>query len=43
MIKIEARLEDLAGFNFNRLFDNDLTQPVKKDQQRIVTKTFRVN
>ena len=42
-IKIEARLEDLAGNNLNRLFDNDLTQPVKKDQQKIFVKKFRVN
>jgi len=42
IINIEARLEDLAGNNLNRLFDKDLTQPNKNDQQKIFVKKFRV-
>lgn len=41
-INIEARLEDLAGNNLNRLFDRDLTKPNKSDQQKVFTKKFRV-
>lgn len=41
-INIEARLEDLAGNNLNRLFDRDLTQPGSNDQQKVFTKKFRV-
>lgn len=43
VIKFEARLEDLAGNNLNRLFDKDLTRPDKHEQQKIFTKKFRVN
>ncbi len=37
-INIEARLEDLAGNNLNRLFDKDLTQPNRNEQQKIFIK-----
>lgn len=40
-IEIESRLEDLAGNNLNRLFDNDLTQTTNKEQKSIFTKKFR--
>ena len=42
LIRIETRLEDLAGNNLNRLFDRDITQPTTNNQATIFTKKFRV-
>lgn len=41
-LSIEARLEDLAGNNLNRLFDTDLMKPQKKNQLEIYTRSFEV-
>jgi hypothetical protein len=41
-VEVESRLEDLAGNNLNRLFDRDITQPEKKEQQEIYKKAFQV-
>ena len=41
-IEIESRLEDLAGNNLNRLFDNDLSKPQKKNPLDVYKKTFQV-
>lgn len=40
-LEIESRLEDLAGNNLNRLFDNDLTKNKKKSQD-VFVREFRV-
>ena len=40
-LAIEARLEDLAGNNLNRLFDADLTQKAHK-QQEIFNRSFEI-
>ncbi len=42
VIEIESRLENLAGNNLNRLFDNDISQPSKNTQQKIYTRTFAI-
>jgi hypothetical protein len=43
LVKIEARLEDLAGNNLNRLFDTDITRSGKSEKQTAFTRKFRVN
>lgn len=43
-LKIESRLEDLAGNNLNRLFETDVTTSSKKsDVKDVYTIQFRVN
>jgi hypothetical protein len=39
-IEIESRLEDLAGNNLDRLFDNDLSKEKKTSEQKIFKKKF---
>jgi hypothetical protein len=41
ILEIESRLEDLAGNNMNRLFDEDLTQK-KSGPKDVYTTTFEV-
>ena len=41
-LEIESRLEDLAGNNLNRLFDNDLTKNKKKSQD-VYVREFQVD
>ena len=41
-IKIEPRLEDLAGNNLNRLFDQDLSLQIKKIPKNIYTRSFYI-
>ena len=42
MIHVEARLEDLAGNNLNRLFDKDLSKADNDDPRKVYTIKFRV-
>jgi hypothetical protein len=41
-IEIESRLEDLAGNNLGRLFDQDLTRKSAGVQKKVYKKTFRI-
>ena len=41
-LQIEARLEDLAGNNLNRLFDNDMEVKSLKNEKTIFTKQFKI-
>jgi hypothetical protein len=41
-IEIEARLEDLAGNNLNRLFDRDITNKNNSQEKQIYKRTFIV-
>lgn len=41
-VEIESRLEDLAGNNLNRLFDNDITMQSKKPERKVYTTIFSV-
>lgn len=40
-LRVESRLEDLAGNNLNHLFDNDLTKPQKTPQQ-VYKRSFQI-
>ena len=42
-IKVESRLEDLAGNNLSRLFDEDLARSGSREEKTFFTKKFRVN
>lgn len=42
-IIIESRLEDLAGNNLNRLFDNDLNKKIDDDSSELKRLQFKVN
>ena len=41
-IEIESRLEDLAGNNLNRLFDNDLAHQTQTHEQKIFKRPFHI-
>jgi hypothetical protein len=41
-IEVESRLEDFAGNNLNRLFDNDLTKQGQALEQKVFKKQFHV-
>jgi len=41
-LEIEGRLEDLAGNNLNRLFDNDITVQHKVENKKVYTRTFTI-
>lgn len=41
-IEIESRLEDLAGNNLNRLFDNDITRQTTIVQRGIYSRSFTI-
>lgn len=41
-IEVEARLEDLAGNNLNRLFDRDISRSQKTNEQEIYTRQFSI-
>jgi hypothetical protein len=43
ILKFEARLEDLAGNNLNRLFDRDITIDKKARSNVVYTREFEVN
>jgi hypothetical protein len=41
-VEVEARLEDLAGNNLERLFDKDLSKPGKGEQKEVYKRSFHV-
>lgn len=41
-LEIEARLEDLAGNNLNRLFDKDLTKKTNKAHKEVYKRLFHI-
>jgi hypothetical protein len=43
-LQVEARLEDLAGNNLNRLFDRDVTNPqTTPSNQKLFIRKWQVN
>lgn len=42
ILEIEAGLEDLAGNNLNRLFDEDMTRKIQKPEKELFELEFRV-